>query len=360
MILVLSLWFLLFPFLFKAEGVRVVSINGNAECGSLKIGDSITQIEGKLVNNKQEFDIILKSVVKDRPVTLIVNGGPGRCTALDDGELGIQVADVSSKGFRFGVDLVGGDKFLVASADGLSPGDVSYISNVFEKRLKVSGLQDSRVSVDGSSIAIYAPAGSNIDSILVHGDLEGLIEQGLKLTNGTAKIKVGNASQEIFWNGSNITVGNAMYGLGKFFSINGLQFKAVNATNDSIIVDALVLDNSNIATIGGSAAYVKYDAQSKKYQFSVPVEVNEDGSKKFSEITKGLIPLYGSNSDLLNGLLVYWLDGTEIARLSIPSNFAGIMIKSISIIGGDKSMEEAVNTKSMVEVALEGRIGKAL
>lgn len=364
LLLTMSLWSLLSPALFKAEGVKVVSIDENADCGNLKVGDIISQIEGNFVNSEQEFNAILKFMEKGRTVTLVVNGGPGRCTVLSDGELGVEVSDVSSKGFRFGTDLVGGEKVLLSSDDELSYADATYVSNALEKRLKIAGLHDSKVSLDGSIISISAPAGAQFYQVLINGSLEGLIEQEVKLTNGTGKIRIGNESYEFFWskskNESNLMVEGQWHAVGAFFSLGGMQLKVVNATNESALVDVLIFDNSEIGKAAGSVSYVNYDTNSRQYQFNIPIEVLGSASERFSKVTEGLLPLYGTELGLLNGVLIYRLDDEEISKLSIPSSMAGTPIRAISIIGGGNNMEEAVNKKTLVEIALEGKFGKKI
>jgi len=351
--------------LFKANGVRVISIEEGTKCGDLKVGDVITRSEGKYIRGKRDFDEIEKSVVAGRRVSLVVNGGPGSCTALYVGELGIEVSDVGSRGFRFGADLVGGEKFSLSAEDELSYEDVTYISTVLEKRLKVAGLWGSKISVDNETIVIYAPTGSEIGPILTNGKIEAVIEEEIKLNNGTGRIKVGTESYDIFWNNSNMTGSNIIvegveYGTDEFFEVGEVQFNVVNTTNESIIVDALIFDNSDIEIPVGSVGYASYDTLSRQYQFNIPVELSGPASEKFSKITEGLIPLYGFGDGVLNGMLVYYLDGEEITRLSIPSDMAGTPIETISIVGGESTMKEAINKKLLIEIALEGEIKSPL
>lgn len=363
LLLVLSLWYLLSPNLFKTEGVKVIAVEEGAECGNLRVGDLITEFEGSYVKSKQDFDTFLKPVAVGKHVTMVVNGGPGRCTVLSAGKLGIEVTDISSKGFRFGVDLVGGEKILLSSDTELSSEDISYISDVLEKRLEVVGLKSSKISVDGETISILVPAGAEINSILINGKIEALIEQELKLTNGTGKVKVGNAQYEFSWDGSNMVVGTARYGLDEFFVIADIQFKVVNATNESIVVDALIFENSDIEKLFGSVGYVNFDTQSNQYQFNVPVELSDDADKRFSNITNGLIPLSGlgeSAGGALNGMLIYYLDGKEITQLAIPSDMVGASIRTISIVGGANTMKEASNIKTLFEIGLEGELEQNL
>lgn len=338
----------------------MVSIKEDAKCGDLQIGDIITRIEGNNIKNKRDFNIIEKSVATDRRVSMVVSGGPGSCIVLNAGELGIEVSDIFSKGFRFGPDLVGGEKFLLSSSGGLSYGDVSYISDALEKRLKVAGMKNSVISAEGKSIAIYAPAGSDVGLILVNGRIEAVIEQELTLSNDTGKIKVGNSSYDILWGGSDVIVEGVVYGVDDFFEIDGVQFKVLNSTNESIVVSALVFDNSGVGDVVGSVGYVNYETVSKQYQFNIPVELSQTAGDRFSEITDGLIPLYGIGSGALNGMLVYYLDGEEVSRLSIPADMAGTPIKTISIVGSENTMREAIDKKMLIEIGLDGYIEKDL
>jgi len=358
--LVLSLWYLFSPELFKANGVRVISIEETAKCDDLNVGDVITRVGGEHIRNKQDFDTIEKSVAADKRVSMVVNGGPGSCTSLDAGELGIEVGEVGSKGFRFGTDLVGGEKISIAGESELSYEDVSYISDVLEKRLKVIGLKSSKVSVEDKIIIIYTPTGSEIGPVLSNGKIEAVIEEELKLTNGTGRFKAGAESYDVFWNGSVIIAGGIQHGINESFNLGGIKLRVVNGTNESIVVDALIFDNSDVEKPADFVGYANYDARLRQYQFNIPVELSEPASEKFSKITEGLIPLYGVGGGVLNGMLVYYLDGEEITRLSIPSDMTGTPIETISIVGGESTMKEAVNKKMLIEIALEGEIEKNL
>lgn len=360
LLLVISIWYLLSPSLFRVVGVRIISIDKNAKCGSLKIGDLVTQIEGKRIENREDFNVVLNSVSSGDHITMIVNGGPGGCTALDASDMGIKVSDVDPGGLEFGTDLVGGEKVLLSSSDELSYEDVSYISGVLEKRLKVTELKDAKISVEGKTIIIYTPTSSRLGPLLTNGKIEAVIEQELKLINDSGRIIVNTSSYDIFWNGLNVIVDGGSYDIGDFFSLEGIQFRVANVTNISIIVDALIFDNNDIEKIPTAAGYVKYDSLTNQYQFNIPVEVSEDAGIRFSKITKGLVPLYGVGGNVLNGMLVYYLDSEEITRLSIPSDMADTPIKTISIIGGESTMKEAVNKKMLFEIALEGEIEKSL
>lgn len=356
----LSLWYILSPRLFKANGVRVNSIEETAKCDDLNVGDVITRMDGNYIKNKQDFDTIEKSVAADKRVSMVVNGWPGSCIALDAGELGIGVGEVDSKGFRFGIDLVGGEKISLSGETELSYVDISYISDVLEKRLKVIGSKSSRIHVDDKIISIYVPTGSEIGHILTNGKFEAVIEEELKLTNGTGRIRVGAESYDVFWNGSGVIVEGTEYEIDEFFDIGGIEFKTINATNDSIIVNALVFDNADVGMPVDFVGYANYDTQSRQYQFNIPIELSESAGEKFSEITEGLMPLYGIGGGVLNGMLAYYLDGEEITRLSIPSDMAATPIETISIVGGESTMKEAVDKKMLIEIALEGKIENQL
>ncbi len=360
LLLAISIWYLLSPSIFRVVGVRVIFIDGNAKCGNLKIGNIITQIEGTRIGNREDYNVVLNAVSVGSHITMIVNGGPGGCTALDAGGLGIKVTDVEYGGLEFGTDLVGGEKVLLSSSDDLGDDDVSYISGVLEKRLKVTDLKDAKISVDGKTIIIYTPTSSRLGPLLTNGKIEAMIEQEVKLTNDSGRIIVNTSSYDIFWNGLNVIVDGDSYNIGDFFSLEGVQFRVANVTNVSIVVDALIFDNNDIEKIPTVAGYVKYDSLTNQYQFNIPVEVSEEAGIRFSKITKGLVPLYGMGGNVLNGMLVYYLDSEEITRLSIPSDMVGTPIKTISIVGGESTMKEAVNKKISFEIALEGELEKNL
>ncbi len=352
--LFLSFWYILSPSLFKTRGVRVISIYTDAECGELEVGNLITELNGMYISNEQEFNSALKSAMIGNRVTMLINGRPDGCIVLNDSSLGIEISNPVSKGLKFGTDVVGGKGFLLSSREKVTERDISEVSEIIENRLTVEGFESYSTHAEGTTISISVPDGSSVNNLLEHGKIEGIIEQEIKFSDNIGKVKIGTESYDIVLNDSIIKINGTSFGVKEKFDLDGIELRILNTTNNSIILDALIFDNKDIKESTTSASLVKYDSASKQYQFSVPIEVSSEAGKRFSKVTEGLIPLYQFGSNSLSGLLVYYLDGEEISRLSIPSDLSGEPIGSISIVGGELSFNSATDKKTRVEIALKG------
>jgi len=353
-------WCLVSPLLFSSAGLKVVSISGGASCGNLRVGDVITNMgSSRLPSTKDFYDASGVAKGGDR-IPMVVNGGPGGCTAVADGDLGISVEDVSRGWLRLGIDVAGGEKFAVritSLADDETP---TKIAEIIKRRFDAIGVKDAYTVVEDGAIGVYLPKGESINSVMFPGAIECAAEQEVKLLDGTAKIRIGGSMQSLSWDGKTVTTVNGTYKIGDAFELDGVKIRVANFTNSSLTVRETIFDNGGVKKLEGGQGSVAYDAKSVSYVFSVPVELDDESSKRFSDVIGGLEPLYGSTSGVLNGLLLYYVDDAELSKLSIPSSILSSPVKAISMTGGERTMDNAVYKKKLLDVALEGKIASAL
>jgi hypothetical protein len=355
-LLIISLWYLLSPFIFKPEGVRVVSISEKADCRNLEVSNIITQVEGKRIKDITDFESVTKSISAGRPATMIVSGGPGSCTAIENGDLGISVTNAGDSGLELGTDLVGGEKITLSIGDEVSQDEVSHVSEVIKARIKNTDMRDSKVAMEGKNIIIYTADSSELGNVIIKGRIEAVIEWGVMTSNGTGTFKVGDKSFDMYSDGVVLTLDGSDYTIDSVFEVDDIDVKIINITNNSVIFGGGIFDNNDIEKLSSAVGYVDYDSATGQYQFVVPISISTDAGIRFSKITEGLTPIYASTYDILDGMLIYYLDGNEVTRLTIPLDMAGSKIETISIVGGTNSLEDAIRKKLLFDMALDGEI----
>ena len=356
----IAAWYLLSPMIFSVTGLKVVAINSDAACDNMRVGDVITGIGGIRAPNTKDFEDVSKMAKAGDRVAMVVNGGPGGCTAVDDGDIGISVNDVSRGWMKFGTDVAGGEKFTVRITSLAADETPTKIAEIIKRRFDAIGVKDAYTSVEDGAVGVYLPKGESINSVMFPGAIECAAEQEIKLMDGTAKIRIGGSTQSLSWDGKTVTTANGTYKIGDVFELDGVRIRVANFTNSSLTVRETIFDNDGIKKLEGGQGSVAYDAKSVSYVFSVPVELDDESSKRFSDVIGGLEPLYGSTSGVLNGLLLYYMDDVELSKLSIPSSILSSPVKAMSMTGGERTMDNAVYKKKLLDAALEGKIASAL
>lgn len=348
--------YMMSPMLFSTTGLKVVGVSSGASCGGMRVGDIITNVGGTREPSVQVFEAASKAAKAGDRIAMVVNGGPGGCTAVAGGDIGI-TAEVISRGWvRLGTDVAGGDKFAVTvtqASGGETPAD---IANVIERRLGVVGVDDARTSVDGNVIYAYVPKGDSVNSVMFPGRLDCMARQEASLSNGTASVKIGDTRYSFSWDGRHVNFEGVAHAIGEAFDVGGVRVTVSNFTSTSLTVNELIFDNAGVKKLEGSKSHVAYDAASMSYVFSVPVELSNDSSERFSDVVGGLDPLYGSTQSMLNGILVYSVDGAELSRLSIPSSILDSQVTALSMTGGEKTLDNALYKKKLLDMSLAGMI----
>ncbi|MCX6820553.1 MAG: hypothetical protein NT016_01205 [Candidatus Aenigmarchaeota archaeon] len=354
--LAVAAWYIMSPLVFSAVGLKVTGISAGASCGNLRIGDIITNVGGVRAPSLKDFQGASDVAKSGDRVSMIVNGGPGGCTAIADGNLGVTVEKVSRGWVRLGTDISGGNKFAVTAASFANGETPTSVAAVIKQRLGVIGLKDAYTSVDGNTIYAYLPNGESVNPVIFPGKLEVLVRQPVPLSNGTATIKIGGGQYSLSWDGVRTAYAGVTHALGEPFDVSGVKVTVSNFTNASLTVDELIFGNGDITPMPGGQEHVAYDSASASYVYSVPVELSPEASKRFADVVGGLQPLYGSDQGALNGVLVYSIDGSELSRLSIPSSILNSPLTSLSITGNDRALDNAVYKKKLVDMALNGVI----
>lgn len=353
--LVVSTYLLLSPLLFTRNGVLVAYMESDNKCDNIKVGSIITTIEQNLIKNINDLNEFLETVESEKYYSIVVDGGPGGCVALGNNNLGFGASGLPREGLKFGMGIQGGTKIILGTETSLTSVELDDLVNILKKRVGVLNLQESDVKISDDHIEITTLSAEAVGDLLMPGEFEAKIEQMVKLDGGGTLI-IGDESYEVAELEEKIEVGGAVAGVGESFYLNDIKFGVLNITNESVTIDALFFDNSDVIDPLNAVKYVRYDPQFKMYQFVVFVQLSEDAGIRFANITNGLSINYIGPSPTLGGLLKYYLDGDSFSELNIPFENAGEILSDVSIMGFEKDMAGATESRRKVELALAGRL----
>ncbi|MEM5883092.1 MAG: hypothetical protein QXQ77_02530 [Candidatus Aenigmatarchaeota archaeon] len=344
--LIISVYFLLAPLLFIPKGVVVVSLDENNKCEGIREGSIITEMRGTAISSEEDFENYLKNVKQGEYVSMVINNLPGGCIALNDSYLGITVKNFERKGLKFGIDLAGGKASVFSSTQ-----DLKKVKEILEKRIEVFKLPAASVSVSDKTIRIVSLRDEKLEPLLIRGKFEARISEEVKLKNNTGKLPLGKEDYTITLENEKIKINESFYGENESFVLQGIEFKIINITNSSVLLEALIFTKKDIKQI--SYSFVKYEPLAKRYEFNIPVEISEEASERFSKIIDRMPTTTEFGSIVLSGRLLYYLDGKEMSNLAIPFSLVGRKISSISIFGLRESEEAATLDKNRIEASLK-------
>lgn len=354
-ILSISLWFLISPYIFKKTGVVVTFLDEGSRCGDMTEGDVITQIGGFAIKDLAGFNRALNTIKANEYAAMVVNNEPGGCVGVEDGNLGITVRNVPSDILKFGLDVQGGIVARVRLGESATKDDLKAVAATIEKRIETLGLPETRVVLN-DDIKIASLTSEKINLLICQGNFEAKISQGIRLKNGSGEIRVGGNGYSVKAFDGKLRVNGSDYQINDSFFLENIEFDLINVTNESAVVESVIFTNDDVLNVLTAFAYARYEPNFRVYEFNVPVDISKEASDRFIKITNGLGTVFTGTKPILAGSLVYRLDEEEISRLNIPMEMTETDISSISIVGFKESMDDAINEKSRIELALSGRL----
>ncbi|MEM5844326.1 MAG: hypothetical protein QXX07_00885 [Candidatus Aenigmatarchaeota archaeon] len=344
--LAISAYFLLAPLLFASKGVVVVSIDENSKCEGIREGSIITEMRGTAISSEEDFENYLKNVKQGEYVSMVINNLPGGCTALNDSYLGIKVRDLEKKVLKFGIDLAGGKVSIFSS-----PQNLEKVKEILEKRIEIFKVPEASVSISDKTIKIISLKDEKLEPLLIKGKFEAKIFEEIKIKNNTGKIPLGQEDYTIVLEDGKIKIDGNYYKENETFTLQSIEFTLKNITNSSVYLEALVFTKEDVKVL--AYGFVKYNPSAKLYEFNIPVEISEEASERISKIIDRMPTTTEFGAIVLNGRLIYYLDGKEVSNLAIPFSMVGRKIESISILGFRESEEAASLEKNKIEASLK-------
>ena len=355
-IVAISIVLTVLPFLSKKIGVEVVDVGVNSECGSIKTGDIITQINDKNVENTVDFNNIVKNLAANSYATMIVNNGPGGCSADENGDVGLNVKDMSSGGLKFGLEIGGGITNMYAPIN-YSESAMEEIAGIVKKRIGLMGIEGVKAyTFDGEDKKTYLKisgiSDENFETLTAKGEFIAKIAQDIQLKNGTGKFVIGDQTHYVSYS-NYASVDGSKRVVGEEFLLDDIKFYVSNFTNSSVTLEGLFFSNEDILNVFKTASYIKYQSDMQQYEIYIPVMVSNAAANRFANLTKRMNTKIVSSSVLLDGSLDYSLDGNTMMPLPISFESAGKVRNTIAIITFDKNIKYANSEKVKIETVLQ-------
>lgn len=338
------------PYIIKKLGVVVVSIP-NKDCQNIHVGDVITEAGGNQIKGNEDFSSLRFQA--NQFISLVVNSGPGGCVTQPDGSLGVETQNVGTNAVILGVDLIGGNRYIVDTT-GIQQNSLQNISNTVRTRVAYLGLGDVKIQNVGNKLEITTNKNTNINQLLFRGFFEGDIQQGFVLKNNEASFMIGNDNYTIRKVGNDYLIGNSTHPMNNSFYLKNVKAKIANETNTSVILSFTAFNNSDILGEVPGYTQVTFDGTNGIYTFNTLASLSPNAGIRFNEITQNIKTIVIGSQINLDAALVFELDGNELSRLGLPANLKGRQINTIYIVISDPSQPSLLTKRAMVEAAING------
>ena len=330
---------------FQKSWLEVSFVNESANCQNVKIGDRINQISGRITNSLEDFRLALENVKKGDFVSMVSNGQPASCIAIEDKNIGFSLKEQKTKVLNFGIDIEGGTRVLLRITSNTSSIQSQEIAKILTERLNSYGLSDIKVLPVAEDLIQIEAAGLTEDDIrnflVKQGYFEGKVVDSITVTNEKGTIVFNGTEIPFEISNETIKILNQSFNITEGFYINNIKYEIINLTDDRILIAANIFtakDIENIFTDVQRNYIVRYG---DGYKFVFTIQISKESAERFAVVTKGQ-PTYYSNGQLyIRPKLVLYLDRKSITELNIVSNIAGEPITTPSIEGWRRTLEEA-------------------
>src|SRR3989304_8151442 len=276
-----SLYLIFSPYLSQKSGVIVYSLEAGNKCTRVKEGSVIVQADGLQIKDSADFSAKTSSISTGSYVPMIVDGGPGGCTAISDGYLGMKVVDFPHQQIKFSTDLAGGVATKIKLVD---TSKNSAIVNLVKLRLGLTKAEGYAGSVIDGLIEIKGLDG-NIEKLLKPCKFTINVEQKLDGNDTTTSFIFDGNKSVVEFSGTKFSVNGNEYELGDAFYLKTVEHRLEKFANETL-VSAVFVNNSDVQTIGIES--VDYVPEAASYRLQVPIVLTPAAAEKFKMITNGI------------------------------------------------------------------------
>lgn len=333
------------------NGAIVTLLSNDSMCGDLKEGDVITKVSNFIVKNDDDFQDAIINFKAGDYATMVVNNGPGGCTAIGDGYFGVNVSDLKSNRLRFGVDIEGGETTTFSTEENVNAQELDKIAEIIENRIGILNLPYFQVSTSGSTIKVSTLKDENINFVTIKGNFEGGVLEYIQIKNNTGEILLGDNQYSFYTENSTVKINNSYYKLGQALSLDGVTYTIKNVTNSSVVIKATVFTNKDVVNVLTRYIFVRYESNLKGYEFNIPVELSKEAVDRYENITKQLT--LGRGQPTMENFVVYYIDDKEMSIFSLESFGKTISNDITYVVGLRKSMDAAANDELKAQIALQ-------
>lgn len=351
LLIIITVYCIALAFFLKKNGVAVISVK-NPRCNEVERGKIITQISGYSIRNVEDFENALKSIKSGEYVAMVVDGKPGGCVAMDDGNLGIDVCDLS-KYPRFALEISGGSIIILKSPH---IKELESIKNIIQNRISIFGLPETYVEINDSLIKISTIFPERVANLLNKYEFKAKILKMVEIENNTGKFSFDRKTYELEKINNSILIDGEIYVENQSFTLDGVVVDVKNVTDDFVTIEFTVFENDDIVKIL-PGSMIEYNERINRYEVILPVEISENASERFTKVLGGMSISYIGGRPVLNEKLVYYLDERVISTLVIPVEFVEEKITALSVVGFSSSEKDARKLQAELMCALKfGRL----
>jgi hypothetical protein len=346
---------LLSPFFTSSGGVFVSSVDQNAKCVGVAVGSKVTQVGGRYVRSVNDFAEAVANIKMNDFVTVLADSTPGNCIVLADKNPGFGVSSKkASAGVEFGIELGGGTTYSYSITTSQPQTNIDSVAKLVRKRAELFGFQDTTITASDNMLKITTASSKDVSTLFFPGKIEARMYENVKIQNNEGSFFVGDKKFNFTLSNGTMVFLDKEYSPTSVFTVEGITFHYINSTGTNTAIEAVVFDNSDIITALLSQSTLSNNQQAKIYQYQIPVTITQNASDKFQLIAQKMPTTLSGSRIVLDGFLVYYLDGREISRLSVPIEFIKSPILTVAITGFAATNNQAKEDKLKIVASLQG------
>lgn len=283
----------------KGVVVESMLLDSPALEAGLKSGQIITDIDGKTINNLEDYTSVISGKgLTNKSEKTIITTKEGEFIIFSNESLGLTVSSLPKSSIKTGLDLSGGSRAIIKAKDKeLSSSEASDLIQVLSNRFNVYGIADVKVlpvsDLDGKNFVLIEIAGATPN------DLKNLISQ-----QGKFEAKIAN--ETVF--------------------IGGNRDIASVCRND--------------ATCAGIESCFANEGGGYFCNFRFSIYLSEEAAKRHAEITSNLSVNSTAQGNYLSEKLDLYLDDKLVDSLLISEDLKGRETTQIAISGSGQGADK--------------------
>jgi len=356
---IMAIGFKTYPYGRNAVEIVYVSNDSSAR-GILEQGMFITNINGEKVPDIEAWNLIT-SGIRDQNVTLMVNGKSYEFYVNDS--IGIDAIDIDRTNLNFGLDLRGGTRIILKPKENATKETIDQVISTLQTRANIYGLREMNFfsvrGADGDYYLQIEVAGIKrdiIDELLsAQGRFEAKISKPVEISGGSGTIQLVSESYPVTLAGNDsIIIEGTAYEQGDIFTLGGIEFEYVNATDTRVLLMGKAYDGDDIELIYSDPQRSGIMPIQGGYRFFFGVLVSPEGAQRFADITAGVqsyLDLVGGERYLESEIFLY-LDEQLVSSLRISSDLGGRIVQEPQITGSRVEQEDAIQEKLRLQAIL--------
>jgi len=353
-LVVLSLIFIISPFLFKKSGVTIVSISPDSVCNEVLLpGSIITKIDETIIKTPDDFYSVIDDL--EGRINFIINGGPRVCEIGSNEKIDVKIMGPEKKGIKFGVDINGGKEFVLESED--VSGSLVVLKNRFDsyalKNTEIKSISEKSFSITFNSNDEY-----KVEKLLEPGIASVKFMKNIEIKNNTGKFLLNDNTYDVKINNDTLGFNGGNYKINDEFLLNGINVKIYNITENYTSFFLDVFDGEDVKEVLTADQNSRVFQNQGQYVYVLNIIISEEAGKRFSKITNNQPSVINpQGEDYLQDPLVVFIDDNIVTSMPILNSDSGKEITQLVIWGVENKKEQSDEKLIMLITCLKsGRL----